>query len=88
MALQPEGKELEEEAGAGVVVKCDAVIVGSGAGAGPCSALLAAAGLRVVVLEKGEFTPNHELTLTVILLSPIHEWSQTCSATSPNFHCF
>ncbi|KAL3157363.1 hypothetical protein ABBQ32_011841 [Trebouxia sp. C0010 RCD-2024] len=63
-ALRPSGPELEEEAGAGLVVKCDAVVVGSGAGAGPCTALLAAAGLRVVVLEKGTFTPNHELTLT------------------------
>ena len=64
--LQPEGRELEEEAGASLVVKCDAVVVGSGAGAGPCTALLAAAGLRVLVLEKGTFTPNHELSLTVL----------------------
>lgn len=64
--MQPSGRELEEEAGAGLVVKCDAVVVGSGAGAGPCTALLAAAGLRVVVLEKGTFTPNHELTMTVL----------------------
>ncbi len=63
--FQPEGKELEEEAGAGLVVKCDAVVVGSGAGAGPCAAQLAAAGLRVVILEKGDFTPNHELSLNV-----------------------
>ncbi|DBA85949.1 hypothetical protein WJX77_012681 [Trebouxia sp. C0004] len=61
--LRPEGKELAEEAGAGLVVKCDAVVVGSGAGAGPCAAQLAAAGLRVVILEKGDFTPNHELSL-------------------------
>ncbi|DBA72909.1 TPA: hypothetical protein ACH3X2_009868 [Trebouxia sp. C0005] len=61
--LRPEGKELEEEAGAGLVVKCDVVMVGSGAGAGPCAAQLAAAGLRVVILEKGDFTPNHELSL-------------------------
>ena len=63
--VQPEGKELAEEAGAGLVVRCDAVVVGSGAGAGPCAAQLAAAGLRVVILEKGEFTPNHELALSV-----------------------
>lgn len=47
------------------MVKCDAVVVGSGAGAGPCAAQLAAAGLRVVILEKGDFTPNHELSLHV-----------------------
>lgn len=63
--LQPEGQELEEEAGAGLVVSCDAVIVGSGAGAGPVAAQLAEAGLKVVVLEKGTFTPTQELSLTV-----------------------
>lgn len=77
MALQPSGPELEEEAGAGLVVKCDAVVVGSGAGAGPCTALLAAAGLRVVVLEKGTFTPNHELTLTVLSLPGTVSWTVT-----------
>ena len=51
------------------MVKCDAVVVGSGAGAGPCAAQLAAAGLRVVILEKGDFTPNHELSLHVCPLS-------------------
>jgi len=69
VSFQPEGKELEEEAGAGLVVKCDAVVVGSGGGAGPCAAQLAAAGLRVVILEKGDFTPNHELSLHVCPLS-------------------
>ena len=69
VCVQPEGKELEEEAGAALVVKCDAVIVGSGAGAGPCAAQLAAAGLKVVILEKGDFTPNHELSLHVSRLS-------------------
>ena len=63
--LQPEGQELEEEAGAGLVVSCDAVIVGSGAGAGPVAAHLAEAGLKVVLLEKGTFTPTQELSLTV-----------------------
>ncbi len=70
--MQPEGKELEEEGGAGLVVKCDAVVVGSGAGAGPCAAQLAAAGLRVVILEKGDFTPNHELSLNVSCHANLH----------------
>lgn len=63
--MQPEGEELEEEAGAGLVVSCDAVIVGSGAGAGPVAAQLAEAGLKVVLLEKGTFTATQELSLTV-----------------------
>lgn len=65
---QPEGEELEEEAGAGLVVSCDAVIVGSGAGAGPVAAQLAEAGLKVVLLEKGTFTPTQQLSLTVSTL--------------------
>lgn len=82
VCVQPEGEELEEEAGAGLVVKCDAVIVGSGAGAGPCAAQLAAAGLRVVILEKGDFTPNHELSLHVSSLSADTDCQQCTSSRS------
>ena len=78
--MQPEGEELEEEAGAGLVVQCDAVIVGSGAGAGPVSALLAEAGLKVVLLEKANFTPTQELSLTVSSVT-------ACCALRPGLDC-
>lgn len=43
-------------------VKADAVIIGSGAGGGVAAARLAAAGLKVVVLEKAGFVPASDMT--------------------------
>ena len=46
-----------------LAVVCDVVIVGSGAGGGVAAANLAAAGLKVVVLQKAGFVPTREMTL-------------------------
>lgn len=44
----------------GTTLDCDVVVVGSGAGGGTAAAVLAAAGLDVVVLEKGEYYDDRD----------------------------
>lgn len=53
-----------------LAVQCDAVVVGSGAGGGVAAAIMAAAGLRVVVLEKAGFVPAAAMTLQASLWGP------------------
>jgi len=54
--------KIEDHAKLPDTLECDAVIVGSGAGGGVVAGELAKAGYKVIVLEKGVWIPQGELT--------------------------
>ncbi|CAN8270478.1 unnamed protein product [Cochlearia groenlandica] len=57
-----------------ITIKCDAVVVGSGSGGGVAASVLAKAGLKVVVIEKGSyFTPSEYLPFEGHAMDKLYE---------------
>ena len=57
---RPAGIFTRDDVGRELILDCDAVVVGSGAGGGVVAAELAEGGLDVIVLEEGGYHPTEE----------------------------
>ncbi|KAI5075362.1 hypothetical protein GOP47_0009438 [Adiantum capillus-veneris] len=62
-SLWKQGKGIQDKAKSPLGVKCDAVVVGSGSGGGVAAGVLAKAGYKVLVLEKGKYFARDDLSL-------------------------